>query len=79
MFAWQYRFALSSASKLKTILHNPLLDATKGFLLFTALISVTTGFCAWSAEVTLFFVALLTAMVQEMQITKESEQLERKV
>jgi len=45
--------------------HTPLRDATLGFLLFTALNSLTTGLFVWYAEITLFFVALLVAMKAE--------------
>jgi hypothetical protein len=67
LFAWQYRFALRSASWLSSDAHSPLRDATIGFLLFTALNSLTTGLFLWYAEITLFFVTLLIAMKAEAQ------------
>jgi len=64
IFLFQYRFAWRAASALPDSLHSPLLDATKAFLLFTALYTVETGTCVWTAEVTLFFVALLVGISQ---------------
>jgi hypothetical protein len=65
LFSFQYRFALRSAAALPPDAHTPLRDATLGFLLFTALNSLTTGLFVWYAEITLFFVALLVAMKAE--------------
>ncbi|MGB9032522.1 MAG: hypothetical protein WCC27_20530 [Acidobacteriaceae bacterium] len=73
LFSWQYRFALRSASALPPHIHNSLRDATLGFLLFTALNSLTTGLFVWYAEITLFFVALLVAMKAEAQSLLSAE------
>lgn len=69
MFVWQYRFAMRCAKTASVFPSTPLFDAAKGFVLFTALISLTTGFLVWNSEVTLFFVALMTGIVSQMRLT----------
>ncbi len=59
LYLIQYRFAWLATKNLPDSFHAPLLDATKAFILYTALYSVETGMFVWSPEVTLFFVALL--------------------
>lgn len=59
VFLFQYRFAWSAAKKLSDSFRSPLIDATKMFLLFSAIYSLQIGLCALRVEVTLFFVALL--------------------
>jgi hypothetical protein len=65
LFLFQYRFAWRAARVLPDSLHSPLLDATKAFLLFSALYTVETGTCVWTAEVTLFFVVLMVGVSQQ--------------
>lgn len=62
LFLWQYRFAARAAKRVPRELQGPLCDATHGFLLFTALFSLTTGICVWYPEIPLLFVTLLAAM-----------------
>jgi hypothetical protein len=59
LYLFQYRFAWNAARKLPPSFHTPLLDATKAFVLFTALYSLETGLCVWNAEITVFFIILL--------------------
>ena len=59
LFAYQYRFAMRAARKLPEERHSALADGAMGFLLFSAINSLTTGMFVFSPEVTLFFVALI--------------------
>lgn len=72
LFLFQYRFAWSAAKKLPDYFHSPLLDATKAFLLFTALFSVQSGTFVWTAEVTLFFVAILVGTASQKPLLQPS-------
>ena len=71
IYALQYPFALRSSIRVRAVQHSPMLDATKGFVLFTALFSLTTGFFVWNAEITLFFVALLIGIARQMESNEE--------
>jgi hypothetical protein len=59
LYAYQYRIAWLAVMRLPNSLHNPLLDATRAFLMFSAIYSLETGLCVWDACSTLFFVTLL--------------------
>jgi hypothetical protein len=65
LFLFQYRFAWRAAKRLPDSFYSPLLDATKAFLLFTALYTLETGTCVWTAEVTLFFVVLMVGFAKQ--------------
>jgi len=72
LYLMQYRFALVAARKPVDSRHRPLLDATKAFILFSALYSLETGLCVWSAEVTLCFIALLCGISAEEAAVESS-------
>jgi hypothetical protein len=59
LFAYQYRFAMRAARKLPEDRQSALADGAMGFLLFSAINSLTTGMFVFAPEVTLFFVALI--------------------
>ncbi len=59
LYAFQYWIAWLAVSRVPGLLHSPLLDASKAFLLFSAFYSLETGLCVWDASATLFFVTLL--------------------
>jgi hypothetical protein len=59
LYAFQYRIAWLAVKRLPAFLQSPLLDATKAFVLFSAIYSLETGLCVWDAGTTLFFVTLL--------------------
>jgi hypothetical protein len=65
LFLLQYQFAWNASRAIEKSLHNSLLDATKAFLLFTALYTIETGTCVWTVEVTLFFVVLMVAVSRQ--------------
>lgn len=62
IFTWQYWFALRSAGRIGREISDPFIDATKGFVLFTAVYSVTTGIFVWDLPITFFFVVVLVAI-----------------
>jgi hypothetical protein len=59
LYLWQYRIAWVASRKISDPAHGPLLDATKAFLLYSAIYSLESGICVWNADATLFFVAIL--------------------
>jgi len=59
LYMWQYRVAWIASKRVSDSAHGPLLDATKAFLLYSAIYSVESGICVWNADATLFFVALI--------------------
>jgi hypothetical protein len=59
LFGWQYRFAWVSDVGLGASCHSPLLDATKGFLLFSVINSIATGIFVFNSETVLLFIVLL--------------------
>jgi uncharacterized membrane protein len=65
LFAWQYRFALAAVASLPGSYHTPLLDATKGFLIFSVFSSVTSGIFVFDAEVVLLFIVLLGSIASD--------------
>ena len=67
LLGWQYRFALVAVAGIPRSHHTPLLDATKGLLLFSVFNSITTGIFAFYPEVTLFFIMLLAGICLEFQ------------
>lgn len=62
IFAMQYGFAFRSARRLGPEISDPIVDAVKGFVFFTAMYSVTTGIFVWDVPITFFFVILLAAI-----------------
>jgi len=65
LYLFQYQFAWIAAKGLQGSSHCRLLDAVKAYILYTAFYSVAGGMCVWSAEVTLFFIALLMGIAAE--------------
>lgn len=59
LYLWQYRIAWIACKRIPDSAHGPLLDATKAFLLYSAIYSLESGICVWNADATLFFVALV--------------------
>ena len=59
LYLWQYRIAWIASRRIPDSAHGPLLDATKAFLLYSAIYSIEGGICVWNADATLFFVALI--------------------
>jgi len=72
LYLLQYLFAWSSAKKLPASFHSPLLDATKAFVLYSAIYSLMSGMFVWDAEVTLFFIVLLREMAAQTNVASES-------
>jgi len=73
LYLFQYRFAWIAARKLTDCDRNPLLDATKAFILYSALYSLETGTFVWNAELTLFFIALLIALAAQTKPSNLSD------
>jgi uncharacterized membrane protein len=66
LFATQFIFAIRFSRRIpKKIGSLPLLDATKGFLLYLAIHSLVTGKFAHYSEVSFLFIALLGCMAYE--------------
>jgi hypothetical protein len=61
-FAYQYRYALRAARALGAAHVSPLADAAKGFLVFSAIDSLTTGAFVFNLPVTLFFILVLNGI-----------------
>ncbi len=59
LYAIQYWIAWLAVKKLPPSFHSPLIDATKAFILFSAIYSFETGLCVWDVGATLFFITLL--------------------
>ncbi|MGD0348413.1 MAG: O-antigen ligase family protein [Terracidiphilus sp.] len=64
-FACQYRYALRAARILGAHA-GPLGDAAKGFLVFSAIDSVTTGAFVFNLNITLFFILVLSGIASQM-------------
>lgn len=77
LFLWQYWFAIKAARKLPIHIHTPLLDATKGMLLYMAIHSLVTGFFVHYAEISFLFIALLWCITREMRKSGCSSKLLR--
>jgi hypothetical protein len=80
LFAGQYVFVLRAMKSLPPKSSSPLLDATKGFILYTILFSLGTGLFVFHVATTLFFVALLCSMADpnlsmDMESTMTGEAL----
>jgi hypothetical protein len=67
LFLWQYWFAIKAARRLPIRIHTPLLDATKGILLYMAIHSLVTGFFVHYAEISFLFIALLVSIARELR------------
>jgi hypothetical protein len=67
LFSWQYWFAIKAAGKLPPRMHSPLLDATKGMLLYLAIYSLATGFFVHYAETCFLLITMLGRTVSEMR------------
>lgn len=65
LFGWQYVFAVRSARAVPRCPSTPLMDATKGFLLFSAIVSLTSGIFVIIPEASLFFVALIQVIAMD--------------
>jgi len=72
LYLWQYRFAFRASKELSASFHTPLVDATKAFLLYSALYSVETGTCVWSADITIFFVAVMCGLAAQQLVVDSS-------
>lgn len=59
LYGLQYRIAWFAVGKMPDYAHSPFLDATKAFVLFSALYSLETGLYVWDAGITLFFITIL--------------------
>lgn len=59
LYLWQYYLARKAAANVPYSRQGPFLDATKAFLLYSAIYSLESGICVWNASVTLFFVTVL--------------------
>jgi len=67
LFGWQYRYALAAGGSMPGSYHTPLLDATKGFLLFSVFESILNGFFVFDAEVVLFFIVLIASISSDFR------------
>ena len=65
ILALQYLFAISAGFRIRLKDDNPLKDATKAFVLYTAIYSGTTGLFVFSFEQSSFFITLLVLLSQE--------------
>jgi hypothetical protein len=65
LFAWQYWFAVRAVKNLPPESNTALLDAVKGFLLYTVLFSFGTGMFIFQAAISLFFIMLLRSIASE--------------
>jgi hypothetical protein len=65
LYSGQYWFALRAVKNLPPASINPLLDSSKGFLLYTVLFSIGTGMFVFQAAESLFFVMLLRSMASK--------------
>jgi hypothetical protein len=63
LFAWQYSFVIKPLRRIPAGMQSPLLDATKGVLLFIGLVSITAGVFVFAFEVNCMFIALLRCTV----------------
>jgi O-antigen ligase len=72
LYLWQYRFAFRASKELSASFHTPLVDATKAFLLYSALYSVETGTCVWSADITIFFVTVMCGLAAQQLVVDSS-------
>lgn len=61
LYLCQYWFAWKAAKDSPLSSQCAFQDATKAFLLYSAIYSLESGICVWNANVTLLFVALLCA------------------
>jgi hypothetical protein len=66
LYASQYWFVLGPVKKLPPGVHTPLMDATKGFVFFGAVYSITSAFCVAEPVIALFFIALLRGFANEV-------------
>lgn len=74
LFLAQYVFAIKAAVSIPGALHSPLLDAAKGFVLYTAINSLTTGLFVYAFEQSSFFIVLTVLLAQD---AKAASLLER--
>lgn len=75
LFVWQYWFAIKAAQRVPIHIHTPLLDATKGMVLYLAIHSLVTGFFVHYAEISFIFIALLWCITREMRKSGYSSKL----
>jgi hypothetical protein len=67
LYGSQYWFVVGAVKKLPPGVHTPLMDATKGVVLYSMIFSVTTAVCVADAVITLFFIALLRGIANEVR------------
>ncbi len=67
LFLLQYIFAIRAAMQIPREVHTPLIDAAKGFILYTAIYSLTTGLFAFSFEQSAFFILLLVLLAEDFR------------
>ncbi len=67
MFAFQYVFAVRAAFSIPSGISNSLLDATKAFVIYTAINSLTTGLFVFSFEQSSFFIVLLFLLTGDIR------------
>ena len=65
VFGWQYWFGFQATRTLGRHATSPLLDGTKGFVLYSAVLSVGASMCVFDAPVTLFFIAVLVVIANQ--------------
>ncbi len=70
MFGWQYWFAIKAVKGLSPESYNPMIDATKAFILYSALLSLGDGGFMFEAAVSLFFIALLRSLADDVRSTE---------
>lgn len=59
LFLYQYKFAVKAAKETLTNVNNPIIDASKGMILYIALHSLATGIFVNYVEISLMFILLL--------------------
>lgn len=67
MFLFQYVFAIRAAFSVSARQSTPLLDATKAFVLYSAINSITTGLFVFSFEQSSFFIVLLFLLTADIR------------
>lgn len=67
LFSLQYLFSLRAGFQLPDQVHTPILDASKGFLVYTAIYSLTTGTYVFEFEQPCFFIVLLLLATDELR------------
>ena len=74
LFLFQYLFAIRAAFQIPSGTHTPLLDAAKGFVLYSAIYSLTTGLFVFAFEQSTFFIVLLVLLAEDAKREKFAQQ-----